>query len=148
MSSVRHYLPCLIALFLSVSFTFAFGQESVAAPPKIAIKAGRLLDGSTAAAIENAVIIVSGDRIEAVGPAASTPIPRDAKVIDLSADTVMPGLINGHEHPTVRAYVGVEDPRHEGRNSLVQQLNMMEDPPAMQAARGVRDLRVELMCGV
>ncbi|HZQ92508.1 MAG TPA: amidohydrolase family protein [Terriglobales bacterium] len=106
------------------------------------------MDGTANPAIDNAVIIVAGERIEAVGPAASVAIPDGAKVIDLSADTVMPGLINGHEHPTVRAYVGNEDPRHEGRNSLIQQLNMMDEPPAMQAARGVRDLRVELMCGV
>jgi imidazolonepropionase-like amidohydrolase len=123
-------------------------QEAPAAPQRIAIKAGRLLDGTPTGAIDNAVVIVSGDRIEAVGPAASVPIPAGAKVIDLGADTVMPGLINGHEHPTVRAYVGIEDPRHEGRNSLIQQLNMMDEPPAMQAARGVRDLRVELLGGV
>jgi imidazolonepropionase-like amidohydrolase len=124
----------------------ASGQD--AAPQKIAIKAGRLLDGTMAPAIENGVIVISGDRIEAAGPAARVPIPAGAKVIDLSSDTVMPGIINGHEHPTVRAYVGPEDPRHEGRNSLVVQLDMMEEPPAMQAARGVRDLRVELMCGI
>jgi imidazolonepropionase-like amidohydrolase len=134
------------------------GERSIAAqgpqPPQaqapvqtIAIRAGRLLNGTTAPAVENAVIVVAGDRIQAVGPAASVTVPADARVIDLSADTVMPGLINGHEHPTVRAYVGVED-RREGRNSLLQQLNMMEEPPAMQAARGVRNLRAELLSGV
>jgi imidazolonepropionase-like amidohydrolase len=123
-------------------------QQPAAAPQRVAIKAARLLDGTAAPAIENAVIIVSGDRIEAVGPAASTPIPAGARIIDLGSDTVMPGLINGHEHPTVRAYVGPEDQRREGRNSLLVQLNMMTEPTAMQAARGVRDLRVELLSGV
>lgn len=134
------------------------GDASVAAqapqPPQgpapvqaIAIRAGRLLTGTSAPAIENAVVVVGGDRIRAVGPAGTVTVPAGARVIDLGADTIMPGLINGHEHPTVRAYVGVEDKR-EGRNSLLQQLNMMEEPPAMQAARGVRNLRAEVLVGV
>jgi imidazolonepropionase-like amidohydrolase len=127
----------------------AQAQAPTQAPPAtVAIRAGRLLNGTGAPAIENAVIIVVGDRIEAVGSAASVTVPAGARVVDLSADTVMPGLINGHEHPTVRAYVGAEDPRREGRNSLMVQLNMMTEPTAMQAARGVRNLRVELLSGI
>jgi imidazolonepropionase-like amidohydrolase len=128
--------------------TFASAQEAPAPAPRLAIKAGRLLDGTTSAPIENAVIIVNGDKIEAVGPAASVQIPAGAKVIDLSADTVLPGLINGHDHPTIRAFTGIENPRREGRNSLLQQLDEMADPTQVQAARGVRDLRVDLLCGV
>jgi imidazolonepropionase-like amidohydrolase len=56
-------------------------------------------------------------------------------------------LINGHDHPTVRAFTGPEVPR-QGRNALIQQLNQMGEPPAMQSARGVRDLRVDLLSGV
>ena len=90
----------------------AQAQVAAQAPlATVAIRAGRLLNGTGTPAIDNAVIIVVGDRIEAVGPAASVTVPAGARIVDLSADTVMPGLINGHEHPTVRAYVGVEDPR-------------------------------------
>ncbi len=119
-----------------------------AAPAAVAIRAGRLLNGSGGPAIDNAVIVVVGDRIDAVGPAGSVTVPAGARVVDLSAETVMPGLINGHEHPTVRAYVGPTDMRREGRNSLLVQLNMMTEPAAMQAARGVRNLRVELLSGI
>jgi imidazolonepropionase-like amidohydrolase len=118
------------------------------APAVVAIRAGRLLDGTGSPPIDNAVVVVNGDRIEAVGPAASVTVPAGARIVDLSADTVMPGLINGHNHPTVRAYVGPQDPRREGRNSLMVQLNMMTEPTAMQAARGVRNLRVEMLSGV
>jgi imidazolonepropionase-like amidohydrolase len=117
--------------------------SSTTAQERIAIKAGRLLDGTGSPAIENGVIVVKGDRIEAVGSASSVPIPNDARTIDLSNDTVMPGMINGHDHPTIRAYTG----RGE-LNSLVQQLNEMGEPPAQQATRGVRDLRVDLLSGV
>ncbi|HZQ92509.1 MAG TPA: amidohydrolase family protein [Terriglobales bacterium] len=137
----------LLAVAVALNVCVALAQES-AAPARIAIKAGRLLDGSTNPAIENAVIIVAGDRIEAVGPAASVRIPAGIRVIDLSSDTVLPGLINGHDHPTIRAFTGIENARREGRNSLLQQLDEMAEPTQIQAARGVRDLRVDLLCGV
>ena len=121
--------------------SFAAAQET------IAIKAGRLIDGSGKPAIQNAVILVKGDRIQAVGAASTVQIPAGAKTIDLSSETVMPGLINGHDHPTVRAYTGAEVNR-VGRNSLVQQLNEMAEAPSLQIARGVRDLRVDLLSGV
>ena len=146
MRARRFYFWMLAVPLLTV--VSAIAQEPAAPAQKVAIKAGRLLDGTTAPAIENAVIIVNGDRIEAVGPAASTPIPAGAKVIDLSSDTVLPGLINGHDHPTIRAFTGPEIVDREGRNSLLQQLNQMAEPLAQQAARGVRDLRVDLLCGV
>lgn len=129
----------LYAFFaICVSVGIATAQET------IAIKAGRLIDGSGAPAIENAVVIVRGDRIEDVGSAASVPIPQDARVIDLGTDTVLPGLINGHDHPSVRAVVGGP----ELGSSLVQQLIQMGEPQAIQIARGVRNLRVDLLSGI
>ena len=140
----RIFILSTLALILGEA---AMAQQPAPAAQRIAIRAGRLLDGTTAPAIENAVIIVNGDRIETVGPAANVQIPANARVIDLSADTVLPGLINGHDHPTVRAFSGGEVDR-EGRNSLIMQLNEMAEPPAIQAARGVRNLRVDLLSGV
>ncbi len=121
--------------------TAVFGQET------IVIKAGRLIDGTGAATRENAVIVVRGDRIEAVGRPDDTAVPSGARVIDLGSDTVLPGLINGHDHPTVRAYTGPDVDR-QGRNSLIMQLNEMGEAPGMQTVRGVRDLRVDLLSGV
>lgn len=66
--------------------------------PVIAIKAGRLIDGRGGPPIINAVILVQGERITAVG--ANAAIPADAKVIDLSRATVLPGLIDLHTHIT------------------------------------------------
>lgn len=145
--------PLVILSVIATTALVALGGRSIDAQqpagelPTIAIRAGRLLNGTTAPPIENAVIIVVGDRIESVGSAASTTIPPRAHVIDLSADTVLPGLINGHDHPTVRAYSGRELER-EGSNSLLQQLYGMAEPHVLQAARGVRDLRLDLLAGV
>jgi len=65
----------------------------------IAIRAGRLIDGRGGAPVLNAVILVRGQRIQAVG--ANIAIPAGARVIDLSSTTVLPGLIDCHTHITV-----------------------------------------------
>ena len=56
----------------------------------------RLFDSRTGSMLSNQVILIRGDRIADVGPAVA--IPSDARVIDLSSATVMPGMIDGHVH--------------------------------------------------
>jgi imidazolonepropionase-like amidohydrolase len=69
------------------------------APDKvIAIRAGRLFDGKSGNLLNDQVVLIEGERITEVGPAASVKIPSGARVIDLSGATVLPGLIDGHEH--------------------------------------------------
>src|SRR5438874_1038805 len=62
----------------------------------IVIKAGRLIDPDRAAVLTSQVIVIRDKKIEAVGR--DTVIPADAKVIDLSSMTVLPGLIDCHTH--------------------------------------------------
>ena len=64
----------------------------------IAIRAGRLFDSNTGQLLTNQLVILSGERIAEVGPQAQVTIPAGAQVIDLSAATVLPGLIDAHEH--------------------------------------------------
>ena len=49
-------------------------------------------------AIDNAVVVIEGDRIAAVGSAAEVAIPAGATVIDASGKVIMPGLIDAHAH--------------------------------------------------
>src|SRR5438874_1797960 len=67
----------------------ALGQVTV-------IKAGRLIDPDSGAVLTSQVIVIRDKKIEAVGR--DTVIPADAKVIDLSSMTVLPGLIDCHTH--------------------------------------------------
>src|SRR5262245_13243674 len=64
----------------------------------IAIRAGRLFDSINGRLLTRQVVVLQGDKIVDVGPEASTKIPAGAQVIDLSAATVLPGLIDAHTH--------------------------------------------------
>jgi imidazolonepropionase-like amidohydrolase len=66
------------------------------APRHVAIRCGRLIDGTGSAPRANAVILIEGERIREVGSGLA--IPAGAEVIDLSHSTVLPGLIDNHTH--------------------------------------------------
>jgi imidazolonepropionase-like amidohydrolase len=68
--------------------------------PTTAVRAGRMFDPKSGQLLTNQVVLIQGDRITDVGPAASVAIPAGAKIIDLGQATVMPGLIDGHVHLT------------------------------------------------
>lgn len=48
--------------------------------------------------VENGTIVVKDNRIVAVGPRASTPVPAGARVFDVTGTTIMPGMIDTHAH--------------------------------------------------
>jgi imidazolonepropionase-like amidohydrolase len=64
----------------------------------VVIKAARLIDGTGAATIMNAIVIVTDNKITAVGDAASVRPPGGATIIDLGAATLLPGFIDAHTH--------------------------------------------------
>ena len=68
------------------------------APRVVAIRAGRLFDSQSGQMLTKQVVLLSGERITDVGPEAQLKIPAGSQVIDLSAATVLPGLIDAHSH--------------------------------------------------
>src|SRR6266540_6726003 len=66
------------------------------AAPITAIRAGRLLDPDAGRILTNQIIVIEGNKIRDVGP--NVAIPAGAQVIDLSRMTVMPGLVEAHNH--------------------------------------------------
>jgi len=62
------------------------------------LRCGRLLDVRTGELLRNQAIVVTGERISAIGPADQVTVPSGAEVIDLSRAVVLPGLIDVHTH--------------------------------------------------
>jgi imidazolonepropionase-like amidohydrolase len=72
------------------------GGQQAGSQKVTAIRAGRLIDPETGTAAANQVIVVEGERIRDIG--ANVAIPAGAEVIDLSRQTVLPGLVDTHTH--------------------------------------------------
>lgn len=91
-----------------------------AAAQQTALVGARIYDGRERV-IENGVVVLRGDRIVAVGEAATTQVPSDAVRVDLQGRTLIPGLINAHGH--VGTTVGLRsDPQGYTRENLLRQL--------------------------
>jgi imidazolonepropionase-like amidohydrolase len=96
---MRRLRMALVALFLATPVVAA--QEP--APAATLLRPARVFDGVRAEPHEGWVVLVRGERIEAVGPAADITAP-DARVIDLPGATLSPGLIEGHSHLLLHPY--------------------------------------------
>src|SRR5688572_30542112 len=68
------------------------------ATPTLAIVGGRLIDGFGAPPLDNAVVLVAGERIVAIGREGDIEIPAGTQTIDANGMTVMPGLFDMHVH--------------------------------------------------
>jgi imidazolonepropionase-like amidohydrolase len=131
----------LVSMLLVTGVAFAGwarGQSAPAAGGTLTvIRAGRLIDGVSNAPKSNQLIFVRGDRIEKVADG-GTAIPADAKVIDLSNATVLPGLIDSHTH----IFLWGEDPKKGGYD-----VNILKAGIALRAARATYATRRALEQG-
>jgi imidazolonepropionase-like amidohydrolase/Tol biopolymer transport system component len=75
-----------------------FRQASDRPTGRIAITGARIVTMRGDEVIDDGVIVVDGQRIVAVGPAAQVTVPTDAKVVDARGKTVVPGFIDAHWH--------------------------------------------------
>lgn len=100
-----------LARCLLCAAVLLFGSLAAAQSPAakiIAIKAARALDVRTGAMVNNAVIVIEGERIKAIG--GNLAIPANAEVLDLGAKSVLPGLIDCHVHLTFDTEAALRGP--------------------------------------
>ena len=97
----------------------------------IALLADRLIDGRADGAREQAVLLVEGDRIIAIRDRGA--IPEGARVVELPGTTLMPGMINAHEHPLMYT-----DDYQNGH---------LQASSAYKALMGLAALRAQLQAG-
>ena len=94
-------LSTAFALFLSLlPVTAASLAAQAPAPPKptLALVGGQVIDGYEGAPIRDGVVLISGDRIVAVGPRSEVAIPAGTPTISTEGMSVLPGLMDMHVH--------------------------------------------------
>ena len=91
---MRNFL--ILFSFIGFISPHAISQDSQL--KSYALVGGMLIDGYEAPAVHNAVVLVSGNRIIAAGPAHEVTIPDGTPIIDTRGKTIMPGLIDMHMH--------------------------------------------------
>ena len=101
-------------------------------PSVFVIRAGQLIDTASGQVRTNQGIIVVGNKIMSVGDAGSMKVPADAKVIDLSNATVMPGMVESHTH----IFLQGEDPKKGGYDQ-----NILMYPLGYRAAKATVSAR-------
>jgi imidazolonepropionase-like amidohydrolase len=88
------------ATCLFLAFAVAAGCESRIDVPTdtLVVRNATVIDGTGAPPLPDGVVVIQGERILAVGPAADFRIPEEVKSIDAGGGTVIPGLFNAHVH--------------------------------------------------
>jgi imidazolonepropionase-like amidohydrolase len=104
---MKRILMLILFIICSQLFTASGQDKKNELPERVAIRAGRLIDTKNGSIINNAVILIEGEKITAAGEGLS--IPGGVEVIDLSNRTVLPGLIDCHTHITFQPNNYYED---------------------------------------
>jgi imidazolonepropionase-like amidohydrolase len=121
------------SIAIAVSLAALFSSVGAAEAAVIYIRAGHLVDTVNGRVRSDQVILVEDDRIVRVAASGDVQIPTDAAIIDLSGQTVLPGLIDMHDHLT-------GDHRFHGYESLGVSL-------PRETLYGVLNARKTLMAG-
>jgi imidazolonepropionase-like amidohydrolase len=132
-------LAVLIAICWCASFTLpAQTQAPAPKPPEsfYLLKPAHVFDGESAELHDDWLVLVRGEKIEAVGRANEIKAPADAKVIDLPGMTLMPGLIDAHSHVLLHPY-----------SETVWNDQVAREALSLRVARATNHLRNTLLAG-
>jgi len=111
------------------------GPGQLAAQSAYLLRPDRVFDGATAQPHSGWVVLVRGNRIEAVGPASEVN-GQGAEVIDLRGTTLMPGLIEGHSHLLLHPY-----------NETPWERQVLNESQALRVVRATNHARNTLLAG-
>ncbi len=119
------------------SFAFTLGaQEKKQTPPRrVAVRAGRLIDGKGDKPVDNAVILIEDDKIVSVTPGGAA--PAGVELIDLSKATVLPGFVDVHTHVLLNGDITAED----------YDAQLLKESIPYRAILGARNARIALENG-
>lgn len=133
----------LIFLVLAIICPFAqlnpLAQTQATSPQTETVyllKPAHIFDGVSAQLRDGWVVLVRGEKIDAVGSAAEVKAPAEAKVIELPGFTLMPGLIDAHSHVLLHPY-----------SETVWNDQVAREPLSLRVARATNHLRNTLLAG-
>ena len=134
LACIESAVLCLVLLPIPVS-----SQSEPHGASVVVVKAARLLDVRKGVYLENAAVLIEGERIKEAGPAPQVlaETPKDAKTIDLGEATLLPGLIDCHTHLMARFA--------PGPNGYL--LGLATKSQAYRALEGAADARATLEAG-
>lgn len=124
----------MVVVLLAVT---AVGALPVAAQQSLVLQPARVFTATDGTLHDGWVVLVTGDRIGAVGPAAGVRAPRGARTVALPGLTLLPGLIEGHSHLLLHPYD--ETPWND---------QVLYEPLALRVARATVAARTTLMAGI
>jgi imidazolonepropionase-like amidohydrolase len=125
----------LLVSLISTAVKSVSAQEAKGAGT-VAIRAARVIDGTGAAPILNGVVVITDDKIVAVGAQGSVTIPAGARTIDLGDATLLPGFIDAHTH-----IIGRE------LNDPLAEASAVKDYASVGAIVGVANAQKTLLAG-
>ena len=130
---------CFIILYSLSQMTPSAQTPSPLPKPPDAVyllKPAHVFDGESAQLHDGWVVLVRGEKIEAIGSATEVKAPTDAKVIDLPGMTLMPGLIDAHSHVLLHPY-----------SETVWNDQVAREALSLRVARATNHLRSTLLAG-
>ena len=95
---MRWLQPSILAIITLAAFSPLAMAQQAPATGTVVLRAARLIDGTGGPVVRNGVVVVTDDRIVAVGAAGRVTIPAGARTIDLGDATLLPGFIDAHTH--------------------------------------------------
>jgi len=132
---MRNFVLGFVALLSFGTFSSAQAKTEPQPPKKVVVlKAAQIFDSKTGKYMTAQAVIIEGDRITQVAPAASLQVPAGAEVIDLGSATLLPGLIDCHTHLGARA-------------DRYDEIYDFKDTPFQSAFAGVLNARKTLDAG-
>jgi len=143
--------PCAaLLLLLLVAQVSTLQLRGQSAAPVTLVKAARLFDPRTGNVLAPAAVLIEGDKIKQVGSSSQIGVPPGAKIIDLGAATLLPGLIDGHTHLFLDIIVlpEAEQDRHANGLFAPGMLLAIVESPSKRALMGAQLAREDLASGI
>ena len=133
---MHRFLTLALSALLAAPALAQTPQPQTQPAQRTLLRPARVFDAVSAQPYEGWAVLVSGDRIEAVGPAAQLAGAAGARVVDLPGTTLMPGMIEAHSHLLLHPY-----------NETSWDDQVLRESEALRVARATVHARNTLMAG-